>query len=226
MKRLTRRIILLGGALSLAGCSDWWFGESLKPPLPGERISVLSLERRREPDPAIAQLAVRLPRPVANPEWPEAGGYPNHAMQHLALPDEVKKAWTASVGSSSSRAGQLLATPVVFGGRLYSVDADSRVRAFDTRTGQRLWETDITPKEERGSAFGGGVPSGGPAVRHHRIWPGRGARPGHRQGDLAPERGGAAARRADRRRRPRLRGQRRKRSSTCCRPMTGGAVDP
>ena len=101
-ERLTRRLVLAGAGLSLTGCSDWWFGEKAKPPLPGERISVLSLERRREPDPAIAQLAVRLPRPVTNAEWPEAGGYPNHAMQHLALPDEVKKTWSTSVGSSSS----------------------------------------------------------------------------------------------------------------------------
>jgi len=157
LDRLTRRLILLGGGLSLAGCSDWWFGDSSKPPLPGERISVLSLERRREPDPAIAELAVRLPRPVVNPEWPEAGGYPNHAMQHLALSEDVKKAWSVSIGSSSSRAGQVVATPVVFGGRVYSIDADTRVRAFDTRTGQRLWESDVTPKDERGDAISGGV---------------------------------------------------------------------
>jgi outer membrane protein assembly factor BamB len=154
---LRRLAALAFGALSLAGCSDWWFGTTAKAPLPGERFSVLSLERRREPDPAIAQLAVRLPRPVANAEWPDAGGYPNHAMQHLALGDDVKKAWSVSVGSSSSRAGQLLATPVIVGNRLYSVDASSSVRAFDSKTGQRLWEADVKPEEERGSAISGGL---------------------------------------------------------------------
>ena len=68
---------------------------------------MLSLERRREPDPAIAQLDVRLPRPVVNPEWPEAGGYPNHAMQHLALSDDVKKAWSVSIGSCGPAAAAL-----------------------------------------------------------------------------------------------------------------------
>ena len=77
---------LLAALVALAGCG--WFGDK-KQPLPGERISVLSLDRQLEPDPEIAKLPITLPPPVVNPDWPQAGGYPNHAMKHLSLPDRV-----------------------------------------------------------------------------------------------------------------------------------------
>jgi outer membrane protein assembly factor BamB len=161
MRHLTFRVLVLAaGIVPLAACSDTWFGDAAKAPLPGERISVLSLERRREPDPAIAELAVRLPPPVVNPEWPEPGGYPNHAMQHLALGDGVKRAWRSSIGSGSSRAGQILASPVVFGNRVFTVDASERVRAFDTANGNRVWETDVKPEEARSRALPGGLAFG------------------------------------------------------------------
>src|SRR3974377_1608551 len=87
-------------SLLLAGCS--WF-ESKKQPLPGERISVLSLDRQLEPDQELAKIAITLPAPVVNPEWPEPGGYPNHAMQHLSLPDTLTRAWSTSTGEGASR---------------------------------------------------------------------------------------------------------------------------
>src|SRR5438067_1968624 len=74
---------LLLVSLGLAGCG--LFGDK-KQPLPGERISVLSLDRQLEPDPDVTKIPITLPPPVVNAEWPEPGGYPNHAMQHLASP--------------------------------------------------------------------------------------------------------------------------------------------
>ena len=70
---------LVLASLLLAGCG--WF-DSKKQPLSGERIPVLSLDRQLEPDPDLAKIAITLPAPVVNPDWPEPGGYPNHAMQH------------------------------------------------------------------------------------------------------------------------------------------------
>ena len=46
--------------MTLAGCGGGgWFGDSEPPPLPGERISVLRLERQLEPDPRLARPAGR-----------------------------------------------------------------------------------------------------------------------------------------------------------------------
>ena len=87
---------ILAAALSLAAC-DTFSGEDEGPPLPGERISVLRLNRTLVPDPALSDLRVRLPEPYANAEWPQPGGYSTHAMQHLAVSDSLNRVWSASV---------------------------------------------------------------------------------------------------------------------------------
>ena len=139
---------------TLAGCS--WF-ETKKQPLPGERISVLSLDRQLEPDPELAKIAITLPAPVVNPDWPEPGGYPNHAMQHLSLPDKLTRVWRTSTGEGASRYTRVLSQPVVANGRVYAMDGAVEVGAYDAATGDRLWQVDLKPEDERGNSFGGGV---------------------------------------------------------------------
>ncbi len=141
-------------ALTHAGCS--WFA-SKKQPLPGERISVLSLDRQLKPDPTVAKLPVSLPKPVVNPDWPQPGGFPNHAMQHLALPATLRQAWKASVGEGSSRYTQVLAQPVVADGRVYAMEGASQVSAFDASNGTQIWRVDVRPSDDNGNGFGGGV---------------------------------------------------------------------
>ena len=99
----TAATALLPVLLLLAGCG--WF-DSKKQPLSGERISVLSLDRQLEPDPDLAKIPITLPAPVVNPDWPESGGYPNHAMQHLSLPDSLTQVWRASTGEQNSAASR------------------------------------------------------------------------------------------------------------------------
>src|SRR5579884_3733968 len=84
----------------LSACS--LFGGEHKEPLPGERISVLSLDRRLQPDPKLADVAITLPAPIQNPDWPEAGGDPNHAIGRPALPGRLAQAWQTGVGEGSS----------------------------------------------------------------------------------------------------------------------------
>jgi outer membrane protein assembly factor BamB len=141
-------------SFGLAGCD--WFGEK-KQPLPGERISVLSLDRQVEPDPALAAIPIALPRPVVNPDWPDAGGYPNHAMQHLSLPDKLTQAWRTGIGEGASRYTRVLSSPIVAKGRVYAMDGGVQVSALDAATGDRLWQVDLKPEDERGNSFGGGV---------------------------------------------------------------------
>jgi outer membrane protein assembly factor BamB len=154
---LSVRLTLLAAVagIALAGC-DTWMGDS-KTPLPGQRLSVLSLDRKLEPDPTLASLDVRLPRPIVNADWPQAGGYPNHVMQHLALDDNPKRMWSVSAGDGSSRSGYVLSQPVVWNSHVYTMDAASEVRAFDAASGKRLWSVDVTPKGQRGYTFGGGI---------------------------------------------------------------------
>ena len=136
------RPLLFAALIALAACSsdDTWFGGSDEPPLPGERVSVMLLEREVTADPSIADLPVELPPPRRNEAWPQAGGEPTHAMHHLAAGDRLDLAWRVGIGSGSPGAGQLLARPVVAAGRVYTMDAEGRVRAFDAGNGALVWE--------------------------------------------------------------------------------------
>jgi outer membrane protein assembly factor BamB len=146
-------------ALGLGACSILpdYLGESEGPPLPGERISVLALERRLQPDPRLADVEVRLPRPWANPDWPQAGGYPAHAMHHLALGESLRQLWRADIGSSSGSYERIVAQPVAADGKVFAMDAEARVSAFNADNGRLIWRVDLTPKDEERGAIGGGI---------------------------------------------------------------------
>src|SRR5687768_8860835 len=102
-RSLGARLLTLGMiGLTLTGCGSW-FGDEDDTRLPGERISVWGMERRVEAAPRLAATAVDLPAAVTNEFWPQAGGYPDHAMGHLALGTQPREVWRASIGSGSSR---------------------------------------------------------------------------------------------------------------------------
>jgi outer membrane protein assembly factor BamB len=153
MGRIGLGLALLTG---LAACSgdDSWFGASEGPPLPGERVSVMLLERELTADPELATLPIELPPPVQNASWPQNGGVPTHAMHHLAAADQLRLAWSADIGAGASDEGQLLARPVVADGRVYTMDAEGTIRAFNAADGGPIWA--FTQEDEDG-VIGGGL---------------------------------------------------------------------
>ena len=146
---------LLVPLLALAAC-DTWFGEAGEPPLPGERLPVLTLDSRVKADPRIADLEVRLPRPMVNADWPQAGGDANHAMHHLAAAGGLDPLWQADIGEGSSDDALLLAQPVSDGQRIYTMDVEAQVAAFEAETGRRIWRVKLESEDDEGM-LGGGV---------------------------------------------------------------------
>jgi outer membrane protein assembly factor BamB len=118
---------------------------------------VLQLDRRVEPDPRLADLAVRLPDPVALEAWPQAGGRPDHAMGHVALASSPREAWRADIGSGTSGEQVLLSRPVVAQGRVYAMDTEYRISALDAASGRQAWRTSVESERESGQAVGGGI---------------------------------------------------------------------
>ena len=168
MKRL---VIALAAASLLGGCGVF---KSSKPKTPtiGERIPVLSAESRIEVDPALADVAITLPPVEANADWAQPGGNAAKSMGHLALGTSLGRAWTADIGEGSQSRARLASAPVVAGGRVYTIDTQAVVRAFDARTGAEIWAHEVgDPKDRRGGVslwtgestgahgilFGGGV---------------------------------------------------------------------
>src|SRR5690606_37467113 len=78
-----------------------------------------------DPDPQLADTPVVLPKPWHNSDWPQAGGYPSHAMQHLALGDNLGQAWRAGIGADADEAQKIMTQPVVAGGRVFTMDSES-----------------------------------------------------------------------------------------------------
>lgn len=142
-------------ALLLPGC-DSIFGDE-EERLAGERIPVLLHDTELTPDPLIADLAVRLPPPETNLAWPQPGGYSNHAMHHLALGDAPGRLWSANAGRGSSDWERLTAQPVIAEGRIFTMDTEGEVRAFDAGNGSRLWAVETVPEDEDEGVIGGGV---------------------------------------------------------------------
>ncbi|MDJ0684774.1 MAG: PQQ-binding-like beta-propeller repeat protein [Alphaproteobacteria bacterium] len=152
-----RRLLIVAAAASaLAGCENW-FGETEAPPLPGARIAVMLEEGVVEPDPRLADLDVRLPPPYLNTDWPQAGGYADHAMHHLMVGENLEQVWDISIGEGSDGGNRILNTPIVANGKVVTKDSEFIVRAFDAETGGLIWEFDPGVPEEDEDAFGGGV---------------------------------------------------------------------
>jgi outer membrane protein assembly factor BamB len=156
---LTAVLVLM---VALGGCSmvkkTFGMGDAPKPKLGGERVSVLSLEKKLEADPGLKETEVRLPAPYVNADWPQPGGYANHAMYHLEIGNDLKRIWRTGVGSGAGKRTQIMAPPVVAGGKVFAIDAECQVTAVDAKTGDRIWREDLTPRHQKSSdGFGGGV---------------------------------------------------------------------
>lgn len=158
MPSALRYALLAGfGLLTLTSCS--WFEDEETPPLPGERVSVLELQRNLEPgDVGLNAEGFIAPEEWKNEFWPQAGGYPNHAMQNLALnPGGLKKAWSVSIGDGSSAQLPLTAQPVVFDKKIFTLDTDGNARSFDLLNGKELWKNNLRPRKEDEQVIGGGI---------------------------------------------------------------------
>ena len=150
-------LLLLGACESLTGPGGI-FGEDVKPPLEGERISVLLNQRSLSPSPELADKHILLPAPTPNASWPQAGGYASHAMHHITVSDNLKLIWNADAGAGATDEIRLVGSPIVSGGRVFAMDSATAVSAFDAKTGKKFWRVELTPAEEDGDDnIGGGL---------------------------------------------------------------------
>ena len=161
----SRICLVLTALLGLSGCSGWW-GEKEAPPLPGDRLKVLSLDRSLTVSSRIADLQVRLPAPEPMGDWPQAGGLANHALHHVALGAESPRVvWNRSVGvGSASDQALLLAQPIIATERIFTVDSQATVLALDAETGREIWKAELRPDDEEASVLGGGLAFDGGVV--------------------------------------------------------------
>jgi outer membrane protein assembly factor BamB len=159
------KFLILAGALALGGCSVLGGGGKKKEtPTIGNRVDILGTEADTKADPNLAGIAVNLPPPVTNTNWAQPGGNAAKAPGHLTLADTPTRVWTAQIAGANTRV-RLAAAPVVYEGKLFAVDTEGSVSAFDAGSGAKIWSVAIdVDKDGKPSRFGGGVSTDGTLV--------------------------------------------------------------
>jgi outer membrane protein assembly factor BamB len=161
VKHTSKFLIAISALSLLAGCSTIkgiaGGKEKKTTPTIGNRVDILGTEVDSKADENLTEVSVILPPEQVNADWAQPGGNAAKAIGHVSLGQGLTRAWIASIGSASNRA-RLGAAPVVSGGKLFAVDTEGQVVAFDANTGAKLWRTAVEIKKDgRPSAFGGGA---------------------------------------------------------------------
>jgi outer membrane protein assembly factor BamB len=159
------KILIVVSALALGGCAVLGGdGKKKETPTIGNRVDILGTEADTKADPNLDGIAVILPPATTNTNWAQPGGNGSKAPGHLTLSDTAARAWTAQISGGSNRA-RLAASPVVHGGKLFAIDTEAMVSAFDAATGAKLWSAALdVDKDGKPSRFGGGVSTDGTLV--------------------------------------------------------------
>ncbi|MFN3868468.1 MAG: hypothetical protein ACK4MF_05315, partial [Hyphomicrobiaceae bacterium] len=138
--------VVAGVALLAAGCADSLpkitelnpFKEKVQP-LPGKRVPIMAAAEKIPGELASADRPIALPQESANEVWSQPGGTPGNAPGHLALSAAVRQVWSGDAGTGSSKQGRVTATPIVYGGKVFTLDAAGRVTAFSASGGGVSW---------------------------------------------------------------------------------------
>lgn len=158
---LMQRGVLMAGLL-LGGCGNTWYGAPEDPPLPGERKAI----RAAVTAPVMGTVAASpLPAPVANSAWPQSGGTSDRAPGHVLLSPDPQLAWSVDAGTGKGAGARVYASPVVAGGRVYTLDANAQISAHFADTGRKAWSRSLVPEGEDGEeGYGGGMVATADAV--------------------------------------------------------------
>ena len=82
-------------------------------------------------------------------------------MGHLAAKDSLNEIWKVDIGEGGGYRQILMAQPVVLNGRVFAMDSDAVISAFNLSDGKRLWRVDSKPKDVDSTNVGGGLAADG-----------------------------------------------------------------
>lgn len=155
--RFYRFSVMIPLALSLGACGVFGGDGPTRTPTVGEREPILGVRADNRVDPSLEGVDVVVPPARANYEWTQPGMNAAKSAGHLALPDQLSRAWSQSIQGSTNKS-RLAATPVIANGKLFVVDTAGVVRAFDAGSGAPLWSHEVTTTADATRAiFGGGA---------------------------------------------------------------------
>lgn len=162
MRRVQMRnaLVLATTAVALAllpGCGVFK-KTGKKPATMGERISVLDYEKQVQPEAELQGVEVVLPGQQVNASWSQPAGNASGSMGHLMLSEQPSRVWSVQIGKGSDSTRKLNASPVIADNRLFTMDTEAQISAFDATEGRLIWRKTIGLEGEGSRpAFGGGV---------------------------------------------------------------------
>ncbi|MCX5619289.1 outer membrane protein assembly factor BamB family protein [Bombella pollinis] len=169
--KTSRRSVLKGACsvaamAGLAGCGIF-ADDPKKTVLPGRRIDVLSTGAGLTVDPH-DKTAIHLPAVQPIHQWTQEGRLPSHEAVNAAW-NGTRQLWSQSIGAAvkevgwlsniffmPNRRGALQSSPVIGGGRLFTVDAQGAIRAWSWPDRKLLWHCQPARKT-RSTNIGGGI---------------------------------------------------------------------
>jgi len=149
-----KSIALLSAVALLSACASnpitGLFGggddedEEENAPAEDDRISILAIDEQLQADPRFAGITVSVPPSYVNPSWPQPGGEADHTLHHIAATLDLEKEWKVDVGKAGERA-KLTSPPIVVADRVYVMDAETTVTAFNAENGDVIWRKELAP---------------------------------------------------------------------------------
>ncbi len=129
-----------------------------KAKLKGERIPVLSLNKKLEVSSALKGVDFSLAEPRPQTSWTVSGGNPGHSIDHVQAGENLKIVWRKRIGAGDSVDARITGQPVSLDGVIYTLDGHARVTALDAATGKEIWSVNLAPKKGPvKDAYGGGL---------------------------------------------------------------------
>ena len=102
-------------------------------------------------------VAIKLPATKNLASWTHRNSGADHAAPNLSLGQNLTHIWSVNIGSGNDRKHRITSDPIIAGGMIFTLDAESRVMAHST-DGKPVWQRGLTPGiEKTDEASGGGL---------------------------------------------------------------------
>ena len=155
-----RRVAHLAAAamslMMLASC------EEAQVVLPGEREPVGAILSTFDPEKAGVALStvnqslpIQLPPQETNASAAQFFGSPSFRTAHPTLAQGLTQIWSTNIGEGDGKKQRIIADPVVGGGRIFTLDAGTRVTAV-SESGAIVWTADVNPGLDKSDESTGG----------------------------------------------------------------------
>jgi len=107
------------------------------------RVTVNPFSENLVPDATLAASTITLPAAQPSGDWLQSGSNASKVPGHLVAGEQFKVDWRVSAGEGSGELKRIVAAPVAKAGRIYTIDSNQVVTAFDTASGKRVWENKL-----------------------------------------------------------------------------------